>query len=165
MMAFGLTDTPGTFQGAMNITLAPGLRKFVIVFFDDILVYSATFEEHIAHLIQVLQWLRKDPWQLKLSRQSIHYLGHVISGKGLSTDPTKIQAVRDWPVPSSVKALRGFLGTGSSCSTSAFSLFVWLWRVVNDRKFPAGIVFFSHTTQPAVLHEPATKRTIQTNRL
>ena len=55
MMAFGLTGTPGTFKGAMNITLAPGLRKFVIVFFDDILVYSATFEEHIAHLSRLLQ--------------------------------------------------------------------------------------------------------------
>lgn len=85
------------------------------MFFDDILVYGPTFESHVAHLQQVLQWLRQDQWQLKLSKctfahQSIRYLGHVISGDDLSTDPAKIQVVVDWPVPTSVKALRGFLG-------------------------------------------------------
>lgn len=60
VMAFGLTGAPGTFQGAMNATLAPGLRKFMIVFFDDILVYSNTLAEHVEHLCQVLSWLRKD---------------------------------------------------------------------------------------------------------
>lgn len=52
-MAFGLTGAPGTFQGVMNATLAPGLRKVIIVFFDDILVYSRTYEEHLSHLAQV----------------------------------------------------------------------------------------------------------------
>lgn len=57
VMAFGLTGAPGTFQGAMNVTLAPGLQKFVIVFFDDILVFSLTLESHICHLQQVFDWL------------------------------------------------------------------------------------------------------------
>jgi hypothetical protein len=115
VMAFGLTGAPGTFQGAMNNTLAPGLRKFVIVFFDDILVYSKTYEEHLSHLEQVFIWLQQDKWHSKLSKckfaqEAISYLGHVISAQGVSTDPKKIQAVQDWPQPRTVKEVRGFLG-------------------------------------------------------
>jgi hypothetical protein len=115
VMAFGLTGAPSTFQGAMNATLAPGLRKFVIVFFDDILVFSPSLETHIEHLQQVFDWLRRDQWKLKKSKctfakQSISYLGHVMSAEGLSTDPAKVRAVAEWPVPTSVKELCGFLG-------------------------------------------------------
>lgn len=99
----------------MNVTLAPGLRKFVIVFFDDILVFSPTLESHIDHLRQVFLWLRRDQWKLKQSKcnfakQSIAYLGHVISADGLSTDLAKVRAVVTWPIPANVKELRGFLG-------------------------------------------------------
>ena len=110
VMALSLTGAPGTFQGAMNGTLAPGLRRFVLVFFDDILIYSPTFEAHVDHLCQVFQWLRADQWKLKLSkctfaRESISYLGHIISSEGLSTNPAKVQAVLKWLVPSSVREL------------------------------------------------------------
>lgn len=99
----------------MNATLTPGLCKFVIVFFDDILVFSPSLESHIVHLKQVFDWLQRDQWKLKQSKcsfakQSISYLGHVISADGLSTDLAKVRVVADWPTPSSVKELRGFLG-------------------------------------------------------
>jgi hypothetical protein len=114
-MAFGLSGAPGAFQGAMNATLAHGLRRFVIIFFDDILVYSETYANYLTHLRLVLQWLERDQWKLKLSKckfaqRSIAYLGHIISGQGVSTDPSKVQAIVDWPVSRSVKELRSFLG-------------------------------------------------------
>ena len=114
-MAFGLTGAPVSFQGAINVTLAPGLRKFVIVFFDDILICSRSYEEHLQHINLVLQWLAKDQWKLKLSKctfaqRTVAYLGHIISEQGVSTDPSKVQAIVDWPVPSTVKELRSFLG-------------------------------------------------------
>ena len=95
VMAFGLTGAPRTFQGAMNATLAPRLRRFVIVFFDDILIYSRTFEEHVQHVAAVFQWLAADQWKLKLSKckfaqHSVSYLGHVISSVGLATDSAKV---------------------------------------------------------------------------
>ena len=98
----------------MNSTLAPGLRRFVLVFFDDILVYSHSYEEHLHHLDLVFRWLAKDQWRVKLSKckfaqREIAYLGHVLSERGLSTDPAKIQAISSWPVPVNVKALRRIL--------------------------------------------------------
>lgn len=101
VMAFGLTGALNTFQGAMNITLLPLLRKCVLVFFDDILIYSQTLEEHIVHLQQVFALLEKDGLLLKLSKcrfakQEIAYLGHVISAKGVATDPNKITSIQAW---------------------------------------------------------------------
>jgi hypothetical protein len=115
VMAFGLTGAPGSFQGAMDDTLAPGLRKFVVVFFDDILIYSKTYEDHLAHIRLVFEWLAKDQWFVKLSKckfsqRSVYYLGHIISQEGIATDPSKVYTVVNWPVPSSAKELRSFLG-------------------------------------------------------
>ena len=114
-MAFGLSGAPATFQKAMNSTLAPLLRKCVLVFFDDILIYSSSYEEHLEHIQQVLQLLQKDQWKVKLSKcafaqRKVTYLGHVISAQGVATDPSKVTAVLNWPVPENVKELRGFLG-------------------------------------------------------
>ena len=115
VVSFGLTGGPSTFQGEMNVTLAPVDCVCVVVFFDDILVFSATLEEHVQHLKQVLQLLRQHQWRVKESKcafaqRSISYLGFVVSGNGVSTDQTKVQAVLEWPVPQSVKELQGFLG-------------------------------------------------------
>lgn len=84
VMAFGLCGGPATFQGAMNTVLAPLLRKCVIVFFDDILVYSTSIQDHLIHLLQVLSLLAAGHWHVKLSKchfaqRQISYLGHVIS--------------------------------------------------------------------------------------
>jgi hypothetical protein len=99
----------------MNVTLAPDLRKFVVVFFDDILVYNASYEEHLKHLHLVFEWLNRDKWKLKRSKctfaqRSMAYLGHIVSGRGVATDPSKVQVIVDWPVPTSFKELRSFLG-------------------------------------------------------
>lgn len=99
----------------MNTTLAPLLRKCVLVFFYDILVYSHTWEDHLSHLQQVLTLLAKDQWYIKMSKcavakKQIAYLGHVISQQGVSIDPAKVEAISTWPTPQSVKDLRGFLG-------------------------------------------------------
>jgi len=108
VMAFGLTGAPNTFQGAMNVTMKPLLRICVLVFFDDILIYSKTLEEHVEHIRQVFHLLAKDKWLLKRSkcqfaRQSIAYLGHVISAEGVATDPSKIQSIHSWPTPTDAK--------------------------------------------------------------
>jgi hypothetical protein len=115
VLAFELVGALGTFQVAMNVTLAPGLRKFVIVFFDDILVYSASYEEHLKHLHLVFESLNRDKWKLKRSKctfaqRSMSYLGHIISGQSVATDPIKVQVIVDRPVPALVKELRSFLG-------------------------------------------------------
>lgn len=99
----------------MNSTLLSLLRKCALVFFDDILIYSPTFDAHIHHLRQVFQLLAADQWKVKFSKcqfgkQSISYLGHIVGNGGVSTDPSKIQSVQLWPQPNDVKELRRFLG-------------------------------------------------------
>ena len=99
----------------MNILFQPYLRKFVIVFFDDILVYSKSLEDHILHLEIVFQCLMTNQFFLKrtkclLAQESIEYLGHIISRDGVSPDPEKIRAMVAWPAPTNVKQLCGFLG-------------------------------------------------------
>jgi Reverse transcriptase (RNA-dependent DNA polymerase) len=112
VMPFGLTNAPTTFQSLMNSLFKHFLRKF-IVFFDDILVHSKNFEIHLEHLTLTLQLLLDNNLHDKLSNCtfatiSIDYLGHIISQEGVSTNPSKIQAMLNWPVPKNVKALRGF---------------------------------------------------------
>ena len=115
VMPYGVTGGPATFQRVMNWVLAPLLRVCVIVFIDDILIYSKSWEQHLEHVAAVFQLLQEHQFRIKLSKcsfakQELPYLGHIISAHGVATDPGKIKIVQNWPVPSSVKELRSFLG-------------------------------------------------------
>lgn len=114
-MPFGLTNAPATFQSLMNSVLQPFLRKFVLVFFDDILIYSPSWSQHLRHLNIVLQALRDHHLHIKRSEcafatASVAYQGHDISADWVAVDSDKVQAVATWPQPRSTRGLRGFLG-------------------------------------------------------
>jgi hypothetical protein len=115
VMPFGLTNAPASFQSIMNKILDKLLRKCVLVFMDDILIYSPSLEEHTIHLQQVFEILQERQFFVKFSKcefakQSLEYLGHVITVEGVATEPSKITVVVSWPVPVNVKQPRGFLG-------------------------------------------------------
>ena len=115
VMPFGLTNAPFTFQSLRNDVFKPYSRKYVLVFFDDILVYSKGEEEHKEHLKKVLQVLVDHKLYAKRSKcvfaaSEVEYLGHVISSDGVKTVSKKIAAMVEWPKPQTLKALRGFLG-------------------------------------------------------
>ncbi|CAL1394368.1 unnamed protein product [Linum trigynum] len=115
VMPFGLCNAPSTFQAAMNDLFRLVLRKHVLVFFDDILIYSRTWDDHLEHVKTTLALLRQHHYYVKFSKcafglQELEYLGHLISDRGVRVDPKKVQAMTEWPIPKNVTALRGFLG-------------------------------------------------------
>ncbi|XP_037474324.1 uncharacterized protein LOC119350746 [Triticum dicoccoides] len=115
VMPFGLTNAPAAFMDLMNRVFKPYLDQFVIVFIDDILIYSKTEEEHSMHLKIVLQTLREHKLYAKLKKcdfwmNKVPFLGHIISEEGISVDPAKVQAVAEWQRPSTVTDIRSFLG-------------------------------------------------------
>ena len=115
VMPFGLTNAPTAFMDLMNRVFRPYLDQFVVVFIDDILVYSRDEQEHEQHLKIVLQTLREKKLYAKLSKcdfwlKEISFLGHIVSAEGIRVDPVKIEAVVNWKPPQSVTEVRSFLG-------------------------------------------------------
>ncbi|KAK8924154.1 hypothetical protein KSP39_PZI019727 [Platanthera zijinensis] len=115
VMPFGLTNAPATFQALMNTIFKPFLRRFVVIFFDDILIYSHDEALHANHLHQVFQILSQNQLFIKPSKctitvPEIDFLGHVISSKGVLPNPSKLAAIAAWPAPKTQKQLRSFLG-------------------------------------------------------
>ena len=113
-MSFGLTNAPAYFMYLMNSVFMLELDKFVVVFIDDILIYSKN-EEHEEHLRIVLQCLRDHQLYAKFSKcefclNTVKFLGHTISSESISVDPSKVQEVMDWKPPTSVHQIRSFLG-------------------------------------------------------
>lgn len=104
VMPCGLTNTPSTFQSLMNEMLKPYLRKFALVFFDDILVYSKSVEDHKRHLQSVLALLKEHQFfannkKCTFGQTQLEYLGHIISADGVAADPRKIEVMLEWPTP------------------------------------------------------------------
>ncbi|GBG80915.1 hypothetical protein CBR_g31471 [Chara braunii] len=115
VMPFGLTNAPATFQAAMTNEFRAMLDRFVLVYLDDILVYSRSLEDHLGHLRRVLETLRRNKYKAnrdkcEFVRQELEYLGHFVTPEGISLLSDKIQAVQEWPEPRNVTDVRSFLG-------------------------------------------------------
>jgi len=115
VLHFGLTNAPAFFMDLMNRVFRLFLDKFIVVFIDDILVYSRTEKEHAEHLRRVLKTLEENKLYAKFKKcnfwmEKVHFLGHVISKEGVSVDPAKVKAVVNWPRPINITEVCSFLG-------------------------------------------------------
>jgi hypothetical protein len=114
-MLFGLCNSPTTFMRVMNDVFGPILDDFVIVYLDDILIFSGTWDEHVRNVKQVLDTLQRKNLYVKLSKcefgkTALVYLGHIVGGGQLKIDHSKIDVIVNWPEPKSVTKIQSFLG-------------------------------------------------------
>ena len=115
VLPFGLTNAPATFMGLMNEVFRPLLDKSVVVYLDDILIYSRSWEDHKRHIAEVLERLREHKLYAKVSKcefgkVEVEFLGHIVTQSGVKVDAKKVEAVRSWPLPQNIHDLRAFLG-------------------------------------------------------
>ena len=114
-MPFGLKNAPVTFMRLMDDILQPFTDSFVVVYLDDIMIFSQTWEEHLHHFREVLQTLRQQKLCANLEKctfgmTQVQYLGYIIDEREVHVDPAKIQVIQDWPAPTTLTELRSFLG-------------------------------------------------------
>jgi hypothetical protein len=137
VMPFGLCNAPSIFQSLMNHVFGPFLHHFVLVFFDNILIYSKTWPSHLSHVNQILHLLSKHQLFLKQSKcafgaSEVEYLGHIVGNDGFRVDHKKIESMQDWPRLKILKSLRGFLGL-----TRYYRFFFSeLWKDCNSSHLP-----------------------------
>jgi len=114
-MPFGLTNSLATFQSCMNHVFNKQLRKYLLVFFDDLLIYSKTWEDHLRHVDEILgimeeQSLYDKEYECEIGMTEVLYLGNIIGEKGVQVHQEKIEAIINWPTPRTLTKLKGFLG-------------------------------------------------------